>query len=336
MQIVEETERSAGRRLAGGARMRAAVVEGPGLVAIQLLALPEPGEGEVRIRLEGCGVCASNLVPWSGPGWMRFPPEPGGLGHEGWGHIDALGSGVSGPQIGQRVAFLGQHSYASHEVVPAHSAVPLPPSLDDLPVPGEALGCAMNIFRRSGIAPGDLVAVVGVGFIGAALVRLAAAAGARVFAVSRRTFAQDLATRMGAEASLAFDTRAHGTIGGLSGGRYCDVAIECVGTQAALDLPSSLVATGGRLVIAGYHQDGPRSVDMQSWNWRGIDVVNAHERDPDVCLEGVRAAVAAAADGRLDLRALVTTRFPLDRLGSALDAQRDRPEGLVKAWVQCN
>ncbi|MFC7608267.1 hypothetical protein [Teichococcus aestuarii] len=47
----------------------------------------------MRLRLEGCGVCASNLTPWSGPEWMQFPGDPGGLGHEGWGVIDAVGEG---------------------------------------------------------------------------------------------------------------------------------------------------------------------------------------------------------------------------------------------------
>jgi D-arabinose 1-dehydrogenase-like Zn-dependent alcohol dehydrogenase len=60
------------------------------------MPLEEPAYGQVRVRLEGCGVCASNLTPWAGPDWMQFPTEPGGLGHEGWGRIDALGTGVDG------------------------------------------------------------------------------------------------------------------------------------------------------------------------------------------------------------------------------------------------
>ena len=72
--------------------MRAAVLEGPQRFSVAEVPLPEPGPGEVLIRLEGCGVCASNLTPWAGPDWMRFPTEPGGLGHEGWGVVDAVGS----------------------------------------------------------------------------------------------------------------------------------------------------------------------------------------------------------------------------------------------------
>jgi threonine dehydrogenase-like Zn-dependent dehydrogenase len=72
---------------------------------------------------------------------------------------------------------------------------------------------------------------------------------------------------------------------------------------------------------------------MQLWNWRGLDVVNAHERDPAAYLAGIREAVAAVQDGRLDLRPLLTHQFPLERLGDALEAMRTRPDGFLKALV---
>jgi threonine dehydrogenase-like Zn-dependent dehydrogenase len=87
------------------------------------------------------------------------------------------------------------------------------------------------------------------------------------------------------------------------------------------------------LVIAGYHQDGLRQVNMQAWNWKGIDVINAHERDPAVCLRGLREAVDAVASGRIDPMPLYTHSFPLERVGDALDATRDKPDGFVKALV---
>jgi hypothetical protein len=71
---------------------------------------------------------------------------------------------------------------------------------------------------------------------------------------------------------------------------------------------------------------------MWLWNWRGIDVVNAHERDPRVQREGVLAAVGAVAEGRLDPRPLYTA-FPLERLGDAFQAMEERPDGFVKALV---
>ncbi len=109
--------------------------------------------------------------------------------------------------------------------------------------------------------------------------------------------------------------------------------IEAVGKQWPLDLAGELTGERGRLIVAGYHQDGPRQVNMWLWNWRGIDVINAHERDPKVYAQGVRDAVEAVASGRLDPSPLYTHRFPLDRLDQALDATRDRPDGFLKALV---
>jgi threonine dehydrogenase-like Zn-dependent dehydrogenase len=194
----------------------------------------------------------------------------------------------------------------------------------------------MNIFLRSGIAAGQTVAIVGAGFLGVVLTRLATEAGARVIAISRRPFALEMARRMGAAETLPMSD--HGAVIGavkkLTGGAFCERVIEAVGKQAPLDLAGELTQERGRLVVAGYHQDGPRQVNMWLWNWRGIDVVNAHERDPKIYVKGMRAGIAAAAAGRLDLDELCTHSFPLERLGDALDATRDRPDGFLKAVVR--
>ena len=315
--------------------MRAAVLTGPGALEVRDVALPAPGPGQVRLRLEGCGVCASNLTPWAGPEWMSFPTEAGGLGHEGWGVIDAVGEGVQGLAPGQRVAALSYHSYAGYDLADAAAVIPLPAALDGQPFPGEPLGCAMNIFERAGIEAGQTVAILGVGFLGALLTRLCADAGARVIAISRRPFSLDVARQMGAAELIPMDDhwRILEQVKALTGGRFCARVIEAVGKQWPLDLAGELTAEGGRLVIAGYHQDGPRQVNMQLWNWRGFDVINAHERDPARYVSGVRRAVEAVASGRLDPTPLYTHSYPLERLGEALDATRDRPDGFLKALV---
>ncbi|MDQ4135377.1 MAG: zinc-binding dehydrogenase [Pseudomonadota bacterium] len=315
--------------------MQAAVLAGPGTIRMERVAKPEPGPGQVRIRLEGCGVCASNLTPWAGPEWMQFPTEPGALGHEGWGAIDALGQGVEGLRVGDRVAALSYKSYAEYDLADAHAVVHLPESLKGQPFPGEPLGCAMNIFRRSDIRAGQTVAIVGIGFLGAILTRLATDAGARVIAVSRRPYSLDVARAFGAAEVIPMDDH-HGIISRvkeLTGGTFCDRVIEAVGKQWPLDLAAELTRERGKLIVAGYHQDGPRQVNMWLWNWRGLDVINAHERDPKVYMQGIREAVEAVASGRLDPRPLYTHAFPLDRLGDALNATRDRPDGFLKALV---
>jgi len=315
--------------------MRAAVLMAPGEMRVAEAPLPLPGPGEVRVRLEGCGVCASNLPPWEGREWFSYPMEPGALGHEGWGVVDQVGADVSDIGIGDHVAMLSGHAYAEYDVADQSAVVTLPTSLDGRPFPGEPLGCAVNIFRRSEVKPGQTVAVVGIGFLGALLTRLATDAGASVIAIARRPFAQETARRMGAAHVLPMEDHWQiiEQVKALTDGTFCDVVIEAVGKQWPLDLSAELTRERGRLIIAGYHQDGLRTVNMQLWNWRGLDVINAHERDPQMYTGGIRLAVDAVAGGVLDPTPLYTHTFPLERLGEALDATRDRPDGFLKALV---
>lgn len=315
--------------------MDAAVLTGARVMRVEQVPVPEPRTGELRVRLEGCGVCGSNVEPWEGQPWSTYPGEPGGLGHEGWGMVDAVGAGVTDFAIGDRVATLAGHSFAQHDIARADMTVKLPAGLAGMAMPGEPLGCVMNIFRRADVLAGQTVAIIGIGFLGALLTRLCTDAGARVIAISRRPFSLDIARRYGAAETIPMDDH-HAIIARvdeLTGGAGCERVIECVGKQWPLDLAGELVGLGGRLVVAGYHQDGPRQVNMQAWNWKGIDVVNAHERDPAVQMRGLREAVDAVASGRIDPAPLYTHRYPLARLGDALDAARDRPDGFLKALV---
>jgi len=193
----------------------------------------------------------------------------------------------------------------------------------------------MNVFRRAEIKPGQTVGIIGVGFLGALLVQLAVNAGARVIAMTQRPFALSLAKRFGAE-TLPFLGPGEGTrrVSELTRDELCDVTIESTGKQLPLDLASEITKVRGRLVIAGYHQDGTRQVNMQLWNWRGFDVINAHERDPQIYLEGMRLALEATRAGQMNTDGLITHRFPLDRLNDALEMADSRPDGFLKAIVQ--
>lgn len=315
--------------------MQAAVLSGPARIDVREVSVPEPGAGDVRVRLEGCGVCASNVEPYEGQPWSSFPGEPGGLGHEGWGIVDAVGAGVDDLAAGDRVALLAGHSFAQYDVAHADAVVKLPESLAGKPFPGEPLGCAMNIFRRSDIRAGQTVAIIGIGFLGAVLTRLATDAGARVIAISRRRSSLDLARAYGAAETVVMDDhwRIIEDVKRIVGEGLCERVIEAVGKQWPLDLAGELVGFGGKLIVAGYHQDGPRQVNMQGWNWKGIDVINAHERDPAVNLAGLREAVEAVASGRIDPAPLYTHRYALSDVGAAIEATRDKPDGFVKALV---
>jgi len=189
-------------KISDAGRMQAAVIAKPQQIRLEEVSIPEPGPAEVRVRLEGCGVCASNILLWEGRPWFEYPSRPGAPGHEAWGRIDALGRDVTGIAIGDRVALLSYRAFAQYDTAAADAVVRLPESFEGKPFPGEPLGCAMNVFRRSLIDPGQTVAIIGIGFLGALLTRLASQAGASVIAISRRPFAL----------AIARDTRAAETI----------------------------------------------------------------------------------------------------------------------------
>ena len=313
--------------------MRAAVIAAPRKVEIVKAQIPKPNSSELLVRIEGCGICASNIPPWEGKPWFTYPMPPGALGHEAWGQVEQLGDEVVDVQRGDRVAILSSHAYAEFDVCESSAAVKIPEALHDQPFPGEPLGCAMNIFRRSHIGKDDTVAIVGVGFLGALLTQLASATGARVIALTRRGFALDLARQMGATHTVVFDENAIESIKHYTNGRFCDVVIECTGKQWPLAIAGEITSERGRLVIAGYHQDGIRHINLQLWNWRGLDVINAHERDPRVYVDGIRQAVLAVEAGLLKPAVLYTHFFPLERLADALNAATRRPDGFMKALI---
>jgi len=316
-----------------GVRGRAAVISAPGQVEYREIDFREPIASEVRVRIEGCGLCASNVPVWEGKPWFEYPLEPGAPGHEAWGYVDAVGPEVSEVTERDRVALLSSHAFAAYDFAPESQVVQLPKALNDQPVPAEALGCAVNIFRRSAIARDETVAIVGVGFLGMLLTQLAANAGAKVFAISRRHSSLRLAEQFGAAVTIE-TSRAREVVKLLTQYRGCDCVIEAAGSQASLDLATELTGERGRLVIAGYHQDGPRTVDMQTWNWRGLDVINAHEREPQVYVEGMRGAIAAIQSGVLDPRPLYTHTFALEELSRAFETITESPEGFVKALIK--
>ena len=318
--------------------MRAAVIVAPGQIELRAMPMPMPGPGQVRVRLEGCGVCASNVPVWEGREWFTYPLEPGVPGHEGWGRIDALGEGVMDLAEGDHVGLLSQRAFAEFDVADAAHIVKLPEGLKDRPFPPEPLGCAVNVFERSNIHAGQTVAVVGIGFLGALLVRMAKLKGARVFAISRRRSSLEQARDWGADEILQIGDPAsvQSRIGNLTGGDGCDRVIEAAGHQQPLDLAGELVRVRGRLIIAGYHQDGLRQVNLQSWNWRGIDVINAHERDEAVYIQGMQEAARMVERGELEIEPLLTHAAPLSELAAALEMARTRPEGFFKAIVRTN
>lgn len=304
--------------------MKSAILLEPRRFRIESRDTPEPGEGEVRIRVRGCGVCGSDMGPWKGLPGLDYPLQPGAPGHEVFGTVESVGPGVQGLAAGQPVTALAYRAYAEYDLARAESIIPLPEALADRPVLGEPMACAVNVMRRSGVQEGDTVVLLGTGFLGTLLLQLLGRhKPGRVIAVSRRRMDPALAERLGVEV-LTYEDQVPGG---------ADVVIEATGKQRPLDLATNLVRVRGRLIVAGYHQDGPRTVNMQLWNWNGIDVINAHERDPAVYRSGMEEGVRLLAAGDLDLEPLITHTFPLAEINQAFRMTEERPEGFLKSVV---
>lgn len=284
-------------------------------------AVDDPGPGQLLLKVVHNGVCASEVGPWAdGPvdGVERF-------GHEPIGTVVARGPGVD-LDVGAWVTGRVEPSYADHVIADARDVVALP---DDLPpgiALGEPVGCVIDGIGRTTIRPGDRVVVIGAGFMGRVAIQLLVHTwAADVTVVEPRPDARAGAIADGADAAVAPDE--------LAGTRdSADVVIEASGTQAGLDLATTLAREHGVLSILGYHQ-GQRSVDMQQWNWKSLTVVNAHVRDRDSLRDSIRRGLLLMAAGRLDVGSLVTHRFGFDEIDAAFATLRDKPDGFVKAMI---
>ena len=314
---------------------RAAVIEGPKNLKVKEIPIAEPGPGEVRIKLEGCGVCASNIPVWEGREWFQYPLPPGNPGHEGWGIIDAVGSDVTEFLVGDRVTGLTYNAYAEFDNAKKEKIVKLPSSLANKPFPGEPLGCALNIFDRADIKKGQTVAVVGCGFLGLLLVQLLKSEGCTVIAISQREFSLEKARDFGADHTLKLDDHYSiiEKVKTITKGELCSRTIECTGKEWPLNLCIELTAVRGKLIIAGFHQDGMRSLNVQMLNWRGIDMISAHERDDQQYIKGIKKAIAAVESGRMDPFGLFTHSIPLAEIETAFENLTNRPDGFIKALI---
>ncbi|MBI2755661.1 MAG: alcohol dehydrogenase catalytic domain-containing protein [Chloroflexi bacterium] len=310
--------------------MQAARFTAPSAVRVDEIEPPLVGPGEVLVKVLACGLCGSDLNAWRGVPGMAFPLNPGEPGHEVWGQIASAGTEVRGFVPGQYVTGMLQRGYAQFAVGnPADLAVlESDGGTAEMPLLGEPIACAANVVRRSGWQPGQPVAFVGFGYLAALIAALLFAEGpAEWIAVSRRPDSRALARARGAEAAYGFDEVPEDRWD-----RY-PVVIEAAGVQQALDYATWLTAYSGRLVLAGYHADGSRTVNVQSWNWKGLDVVNAHERRPEAYRAGLADGLRIVRRHHLDLRGLASHTFRLSDIATAFQVAAERPTGFIKGVV---
>lgn len=296
---------------------------------------PEPGPGEVLVQVSATGVCASELHPWA-DGVAEYPHR---FGHEPVGVVVKTGPGVSRFKESDRVTGLFNGAFAECCLAAEERLLPVPAGLADVNAFGEPLACLVNAQRRTRVDLADRVAMVGLGYMGLGLLQLMQLRGPReIVAIDVREEARQMALTLGADAAyhpadLPDDFRLT-NFSDWKGDRGFDVVVEGSGSQPGLTLAGELVRAHGVLSILGYHQGGPRQVEVGMWNWKAIDVVNAHVRRQHILMENMRIGLELEAKGLIDLGKLVTHRYGLDEVDQAYADLRDKPPGFIKAVIE--
>jgi D-arabinose 1-dehydrogenase-like Zn-dependent alcohol dehydrogenase len=261
---------------------KAVEVSAPGSLRVVERATPEPGPGQVRMRVEACGVCHTDAATVTGtyPG-LTLPRVPG---HEVVGRIEALGSGVSKWNIGQRVGvglIAGedgvcepcrrgdivncQHpvvsgvtvdgGYAEMMIAEARAIASIPDELNS--VDAAPLLCAgittYNALRNAGLRGGDLVAVQGIGGLGHLGTQFARHMGFHTVAIGRGREKEKLAKDLGAHVYIDTTVDDAATVLQRMGGARAILATATSG--AAMGSLVSGLAARGKLIVVGVPQD---------------------------------------------------------------------------------
>ena len=288
--------------------------------------IPEPKSDEVLVKTVGCGVCGGDIFVHS----VRdsLPDEETLLGHESSGQIVAVGNDVVDLQVGDTVTAIGG-AYADYFTATPDILVKLPSNVDPLYALGEPIACCMHASERFGTAPGDRVAVVGCGFMGLICLQLAKLQGAgRIMAIDPVPYRREMALELGADEAL--DPADVDVVDPNTG--MFERVIEATGVQPALDLCTDLVTQHGTITLVGYHESnkGQRTVNMQLWNFKAIDVVNGHIRRHDEKMQAMAKAIDLVAEGKLVTEPLVRL-YDLDDVDQAFADFAANREGLFKA-----
>lgn len=337
--------------------MRGAYFLGPDQMELRDVPVPEPGPGEVLLRVAACAVCGTDLRILSG-GKTRGVVPPRVLGHEVAASIAAFGDGaapVVGLPVGARVTLppgitcgacrfcvtgLENHcsrreafgykydgGFAEYMLVPAHAArkrilFGVADGLADAEASlAEPLACVVNGQRKSQVTVGDVVVIAGAGPIGLMHVQMSRLAGARAVIVSEPSGARrEQAMAMGA--TEAIDPTVHDVgdvIRARAGGFGADVAIAAIGVPGLVMDLLRWVRPGGRVnLFAGYAGAGEATISANLIHYGELVVTGT-----SACTsEDFRVALGLLTEGRIDAAALVSHRFPLEDVREAFDVTR--------------
>ncbi|MCP2267176.1 alcohol dehydrogenase AdhP [Promicromonospora thailandica] len=284
--------------------MRAAVVtDFTAPLEVREIPVPEPGPGEVLVRIEASGLCHTDIHAAHGD-WPVKPTPPFVPGHEGVGRIEKLGPGVTSRSVGERVAiaWLGsacgecryciagwetlceqqQNSgysvdgaFAEYAVVRAGFAVPVPDGVTS--ADAAPLSCAgvttYKAVKVARVSPAETVAVFGIGGLGHLALQYARIAGAFVIAVDVEDHKLELASRLGADhvvnAAREDPVEAIQRLGG------ADVAVALAVSSSSFDQAFHSLRRGGRLVCVALPADGTIQLPIFDTVLKGISVIGS-------------------------------------------------------------
>lgn len=335
-----------------GETMLAARLHGPRDLRLEEVRRPEPGPGQVLVRVEHVGICGSDVHVYLG---HRQVPLPLTLGHEALGRVVAVGPGVPASRLGERVVIepnipcgacdwcragrgnICPHkqvvgincpgAFAQYLCVPAAFAWPLPPDLpwqDALII--EPLAVNVRALRASGLAPGDQAVVVGCGPDGLVLAALLLAARIDVLALDLEPARVEAARRLGAEAYVMEPAAAEAVAARLRAPGGPQVIFECTGSAAGAAWSVEVAPRGGRVVWVGLAVEGVPIPPLR-YVREGIELVGTLIYDHPA---DFRRAIRLVAGG-LRLGHLIDQVFPLAELAQAMDLAAQRR--LIKAAV---
>jgi len=288
---------------------------------------PEPGPGEVLLRVRACGLNFADTLMIKGE-YQERPPLPATPGMEVCGVVEAVGAGVASPAPGTRVAcFGGGGGLAEHIVAPAGSCVPVPDGMPDVEVAGFLVAYGTShvaLAYRARLRPGETLAVLGAsGGVGLTAVELGALMGAKVIAVARTEEKRAVAKAAGADHVLSDDRDLRAEMKALGG---VDVLYDPVG-GAAFDAGLRACNPEARILPIGFASGTVPQIPANILLVKNLSVHGLYwgayaKLRPRVLTDSFAALFAWYGQGRL--RPHVSHVLPLEDANAGLDLLRTR------------
>jgi len=303
----------------------------PSALVVEDIATPVPGPGEVRVAVHAAGVNFPDTLIIQGK--YQFKPDlPFSPGAEVAGTIDAIGEGVTGWSVGDRViAATTWGGYAQAVCAQASRVVPIPEGVDFQTAAGFVLayGTSYHALKDRGeLKAGETVLVLGAaGGVGLAAVEIAKAMGARVIAAASSPDKLQICRQHGADATIDYSREnLRERIKSLTDGRGVDVVYDPVG--GALSEPAlRAMAWRGRFLVVGFAAGAIPSVALNLTLLKGCSIVGVFwgayvRNEPERNKADLAELAAWLREGRL--RPRISGVFPMERCAEALQQVIDR------------